>query len=358
MKTLIKFELRKICTRRQAVVGLVAVLLLSLLLNVSSYCNMHAFDGQSREGSGGAAVALDQEIAARYAGPLTDEKVRQMLADFTVRVDLHGMNAAYLYQNATQSALFKYFADQDGSWNGRTVAEVFGGAEVKIGYVNGWLTSSQNLVRVLLALALALVLALAPVFAGEYGGVDNLILTSKYGPSRACLAKIIASGLAAVLATALVLALHLGLALALYGRAGLDCSILFAPQDFGSEYIPYNISCGTLLAYQVMLAFGSALSVCGITLLFSSLCPNQLAAFSAAAAVYLLPVLLPVAENSPLFRLVALLPLYQAQFVALMAVEQLSGGLLYAVWALPVALVCFGLGTVLAWRFFAGHQLA
>ena len=353
MTTLIKFDLRKIFTRRPTVAGLLLVLLLSLILNVSSYNNMYAYDGQGQEGSGGAAVALDKEIAAKYAGTLTDAKVQQMLADFTVTIDLHGMNPAYLYQNATQSALFWHFVGADGGWNGRTVAEVFGGKEINIGYVNGWLVSSQNLVRVLLALALVLCLALAPVFGGEYDGVDNIILTSQYGKSRDCLAKIIASGLAAVLMTALVLALHLGLALVFYGRAGLDCSILFAPLDFCESYIPYNISCGTLLLYQILLALGGALSVCGVTLFFSALCPNQLAAFSAAAAVYLLPV----AERSALFRLVALLPVYQAQFVALMAVEQLSNGLLYAVWALPLAIICFGLGVALAWRIFAGHQV-
>lgn len=357
MLKLVEFELKKIFARRSAQLALAAVLLLSVLLGVSGYLNMYAFDGKSQEGCGGEAVRIDKEVAARYAGWLTDEKVQQMLADMQLQGDLHGLNPAYLYQNAIQSALFVRFVDLDAGWNGQTVAGVFGAEPIKIGYILGWLTSSQNLVKALVALALAIIIMLAPVFAGEYEGVNNLILTSRRGPQAGCLAKIIAALLAAVGVTLLTLAVNLGLALALYGTEGLDCSILFAPAEFSENYIPCNISCAQLLAYQILLALGTAGSVAGLGLLFSAFCRSQLAAFGAAAAVYLLPVVLPVAESSALFRLVVLLPLYQAQFVALMSVGQLSGGLLYAALAMPVAMVCFVAGAMLAWRIFVNQQV-
>lgn len=68
---------------------------------------------------------------------LTDNKVQQMMSEFKPTQDLHGMNAKYIYQNALQSSVFSHFADIDGSWNGLSVADVFGDKEIKVGYVNG-----------------------------------------------------------------------------------------------------------------------------------------------------------------------------------------------------------------------------
>ena len=181
MKRLIYFELRKIFSRRLAQIALIGVLLFTALLSITTYRNKYAYDPYIGQGSGKAAVEIDKAAAARYEGILTDETVQKMMSDFAPASDLHGMNAVYLYQNATPSADFARFANQDGSWNGQTVSDVFGDEEIRIGYVDGWLSTSQNMVRSFVALALAVIVMTAPVFSGEYEGVDNIILTSRYG---------------------------------------------------------------------------------------------------------------------------------------------------------------------------------
>lgn len=103
MSRLIQFELRKIFSRRLTQTALVLILLLSVLLGFSGYQNKYAFDGKSREGTGKTAVEIDKEIAAKYEGLLTEEKVQQMMSDFAPRTDLHGMNAAYY----TRRGLFR-----------------------------------------------------------------------------------------------------------------------------------------------------------------------------------------------------------------------------------------------------------
>ncbi len=75
-----------------------------------------------------------------------------------------------------------------------------------------------------------------------------------------------------------VSAVNLVYALLLYGSNGLDCSILFASGDFIEGFIPFNITCGTLLKYQILLAFTGAISITGITLVFSAICKNQMVA--------------------------------------------------------------------------------
>ena len=68
MKNLIKFELRKILTKRFAVISVVAVLLLSLILSFSTLHSMYAFDGNGAEETGKAAVEIDKQIALKYEG--------------------------------------------------------------------------------------------------------------------------------------------------------------------------------------------------------------------------------------------------------------------------------------------------
>lgn len=358
MKQLIRFELRKVLQNRLALISIAAVLLLSIALSLSTFLNMYTFDGSNKDGRGVFAVQIDKRIAAEYAGVLTDQTVQQMLSDFHPMNDLHGLNAKYLYQNATQSAVFARFADLNGNWNGQTVADVFGSEEIKIGYVNGWLNTSQNLAKVLLMLALVILLLVAPVFAGEYNGVDQIILTSKYGKTACATAKVIACFFAALLVTTLVLAVHLLLGVVLYGTEGLDCSILFAPVEFTEEYIPFNLTCGTVLMYQVLLAFTGAVSVTGIALLASALSKNPLIAFVTAAAIYVFPMLLPISESSVWYRLVILLPVYHAQYITLLSAAQLGNGLLYAIWAIPAAIFLGSVGAFLSRRVFARHQVS
>ena len=358
MKKLILFELRKVFSKRLSLIALVGILLFSVLISFSTYQNKYAFDGVNAEGSGKTAVEIDKGIAAKYEGILTDEKVQQMMSDFAPTSDLHGLNAIYVYQNAMQSAAFSRFSDKEGNWNGLSVSDVFGNEEIKIGYVDGWLSTSRNMVRVFVALALAVIIMLAPIFSGEYEGVDNIILTSKYGKTKCATAKVVAGIITAILTTTLVAAINLLLAFVFYGTEGLDCSILFAPSDYVEAFIPFNITCGTLLKYQILLAFTCTLSVTGITLFLSAISKNQIVALVAAMAIFLFPVLLPITEVNPLFRLVGLLPIYHVLAISLLSVEQMSNGMLYAIWAIPAALLFLGVGAGISRRVFAKHQVS
>lgn len=358
MGKLIAFEFRKILTKRITLIAIAAVLLLNLLFAFSTCQSMYAFDCKSNEGTGVAAISIDKEIADKFQGTLTDEKVQQMLQVFKPKTDLHGMNAAYLYQNATQSSVQARFSDLNGDWNGLSVSDVFGNDEIKIGYVNGWLNVSQYMVRVFIILSFLIILMVAPTFSGEYGGIDSLILTTKYGKTKCGKAKNIAAILSALVVTTFFAAFNIVLALVIYGREGLDCSILFAPIEFIDTYIPFNITCLTLIIYQVLLAFTCTISTVGITLLLSSVCKNQIVALVASTAIFVLPLLMPVTETNPLFRLIVLSPIYNAQFISVMSVEQMNNGTLYAKWAIPVAIILIGTGSAISRRVFAKHQVS
>lgn len=270
MKKLIYYELRKIFSKRLAQIAFVGLLILSAVLSLSNYLNKHSSDGISAEGSGRIAVKIDQKIAAKYEGILTDEKIEQMMYDFAPECDLNGINAAYFYQNATQSAAFARFSDMNGNWNGSSVSDVFSDEEIRIGYVDGWLSTSKNLPMIFTILSLMIIIMLAPVYSGEYEGIDNIILTSKYGKTKCSTAKAVASILTAVFTTTVIVDFNLVISVLLYGKSGLDCSILFAPRVHVENFVPFNITCGELLNYQILLAYTGAVSVTGITLLISA----------------------------------------------------------------------------------------
>ena len=211
--------------------------------------------------------------------------------------------------------------------------------------------------KIFIVLSLVIILLIAPVFSGEYGGVDNIILTSKYGKTKCATAKVLASLLSAVFITTLVVIFNLLIAVAIYGTEGLDCSILFAPIDFLEGYITFNITCGTVLKYQILLAFMSAISVTGIVLILSAVCKSQMIAFVISAAIHVIPIMLPISETSALYRIIVLMPLFYSQYISIMSVEQMHNGMLYAVWSIPVAIALVVIGSIISHKAFSKHQV-
>lgn len=182
-------------------------------------------------------------------------------------------------------------------------------------------------------------------------------MTSKYGKAKCAAAKAIAGILTAIYTTTLIATFILLLAYALYGVEGLDCSILFTPNNYVEAFVHFNITCGTLLKYQIVLAFTCTLSVTEISLFLSAISKNQIETLITTLAIFLFPVLLPITEANPLFRLVGLLPIYHVLAISLLSVEQMSNGMLYAIWAIPVALIFLGIGTIFSRRILAKHQV-
>ena len=118
-----------------------------------------------------------------------------------------------------------------------------------------------------------------------------------------------------------------------------------------------NITCGTVLKYQILLAFMSAISVTGIVLILSAVCKSQMIAFVISAAIYVIPIMLPISETSALYRIIVLMPLFYSQYISIMSVEQMHNGMLYAVWSIPVAIALVVIGSIISHKAFSKHQV-
>ena len=123
------------------------------------------------------------------------------------------------------------------------------------------------------------------------------------------------------------------------------------------KYIPFNITCGTVLKYQILLAFMSAISVTGIVLILSAVCKSQMIAFVISAAIHVIPIMLPISETSALYRIIVLMPLFYSQYISIMSVEQMHNGMLYAVWSIPVAIALVVIGSIISHKAFSKHQV-
>ncbi len=78
---------------------------------------------------------------------------------------------------------------------------------------------------------------IAPVFSDEYSGVDNIILTSKYGRTKCGMAKVAASFIASLAVTILVTVFNLAFAILLYGFEGLDCFSILSEQQINGNIL-------------------------------------------------------------------------------------------------------------------------
>lgn len=342
MRMLIRFELRKIWTKRLAMAAMLMLFLLdgSILLNL-----------------GERDIKGEQQEAARYAGELDDEKVQRMLEDYLPtqeRLDmLRGISVGDVTFSPMQSAVHSRFADAQGRWNGKTVSQVFGTARIEVGYNAGWLRFSRQMIKLGVALLIAAMILTAPVFAGEYDGMESLILSSRCGRTRCVLAKASAALMVTTGMTAALLAVNAAAALALYGMQGLDAGVLFCPLEF-EHYMKRSISCAQMLSWQAGLMLYGVFAATGVTLLVSALSRNVASALVLSMLALLFPVFLSCSVKTPAGQALALMPVGLIQFSELMSVG--TDTPILAMAAVPISAAVGALASCLGCRCFAKRQ--
>lgn len=345
MRKLIRFELKKIFSRKIILAALVVL----AGLNISSF--LAEFPAKE--------TSYEQEIARKYEGILNDEKVQQMLQDFLPtqeQIEMwKGVHVMYIGQNSIQTAVHAYFAREDGTWNGKTVSDVFGDREIRVGYCSGWLDFSRLLAKMMMGAAVLCVLMASPVFSGEYVGMEQLLLTARLGKTKCVMAKVIAAFLASLAVAAAVLAGNFAGAFLAMGTEGLEASTLFCGIYY-QEWMPFNISCRTMLGIQAILAVSGILMLTGVTLAVSAAAKNQTTALIAGAFLFLLPLILSLPENAPLFKILGLFPAYQLQFSSLMRIGQ-TGKSFYALAGVPAAAAAAVGGSLLARKLWRQRQV-
>ena len=365
MYNLLYYELRKLLGRPFVLVGM----LILILVNVSCFCTQSLPSIVAREkedsayASGFQAVEIEQRLAQKYGETLTDDVVQQMLHDFQPSAEFmektSGVHTAYIYNNSLQQAVQYHFANADGSWNGLSVEQVFGYDSLPLGYSAGWIATCTYMLQILLLLCLFLILVIAPVFCGEYGTVEALLLSAKYGRTKLIQAKILAALIFSIGLICLFFLINFALAFYCFGGQGLDACVLFSFENAFSN-IASPLSCGQLLRAMFFLSLSGAISVAAITLALSAASKNTYIALIAALFVFLLPLLLNLPSHHPFYKALMLCPVYQVMSNHILSADSISilgKQTLFAWLCLPFDIIISTVAIVLAHARFAKHEV-
>lgn len=360
MIRMIGFELEKIVNRRVVYAAIVF-----LVIMCGTMCTGRGVGAQvalKEEGGyleGRAAVAYDKEVAARYEGVLTEEKVEEILTTYAP----DAVDAGFWLVNNTYDTMSMFWGENDGSYNGGSIGGAFPDyldeKPLVWGYNTGWMSFLETGMYTMVFVGILLVIALSPVFAEEYTrGTDALILTSRHGKRKCAWAKIIASYLFTLLTVGIFLLFIVLCYLQGFGLDGIDASVqLNTHFVFGG--VPYFLTNGGTALYCLILWFGGSLTLTALVLLLSALCRSSFITLIAALACYGIPSML--GQLGVPRELLSLNPIWDFLAEQPVMIPKLSlGGIEVSyVWVVAVfAFVMTAVAFVFGKKIFARHQVS
>lgn len=357
---LIGAELSKLFHKKIVLAGLILFMLLGYMMYNGwlQKDNNIVLNEDNVYVEGEEAIALDQEIASRYEGKLTDEKVKQIVEDFELPDGFNGTDypTGYISRNNMYGSV-SAFHDEWGNYNGKTLTQVYGseGSNMEAAYNKSWINGIYYLMYLfMLGVAYLLIVVASPAFSDEYGsGMDALILTSRYGKNRCAWAKVIAVFLFTMILNTVFLLINIVLFLVNYGLDGKNGSIQFNELGFFAG-IPYEIHNAQAGIYAILLWFGATLFVVGVSLLISAYCKSSFVSLILCALFYTVPMAFN-GQGQIQCMLLSLFPVQQIQLMAPFSVKPF-GPVPFQLIVFCVMLAGGMFCGIFAKRGFAGHQ--
>lgn len=357
MKTLIHYEKKKLLRRKSTViVCLFMVLVICLFEYMSAVLGQYWFAEDGSELSGTAAIQIEKDATRRLAGPLTEQRLAEILAhyhavnddpanldptgsyvrnDVYIREELPYRNV-YLLMWRVYSPLGKFdteildqITDAGTFYMTRTdkvheliamydLTQAESETVLKLNekvsdaftfdYTEAWkaiLIQSRPLLFLLIALAVCV--TVSPVFAFEYQtGADAVVLSAKLGRGETVRAKITAGFLVTTGIYALgVLAAFL-FAFAFFGVSGWNCDYQII-----SENSFYALKIWQVALFGVIINYIVVLAVAAFTMLLSAACKTSFTTVVISIICTVIPIFLPDSDPSvkiPLSKFFSLLP--------------------------------------------------
>lgn len=373
MPRLMLFELKKMLTRRVALVanvGVVAFLVGIMTLNV---VQARTTDASGAILSGTEAIAQTRLEAGAHAGAITPERAAADIAAYQERLfsRIDRDEVTQMTGSAVYDLMFQSFSDEEvyelynpywswllrpwrvsGEEPAQTAARVtpemaadwygavagltqdtlddgqagmweYGQAEraywtdkqagvaepIEYGYVGGW----ENIISCaafLVFAILAVCVTLASTFSFEYqSGADAVVLATRRGRSALVGAKVAAALVYATGYFALCVAVVVGFSLVFYGADGFWLSM----QSMALSS-PYPLTAGQAALVLVGLMYAACMGFACLTLALSSRTSSTLSVFLTDVVLVLLTGLVPSGGIGVLERVLALFPLNFANF--------------------------------------------
>ena len=157
---------------------------------------------------------------------------------------------------------------------------------------------------------IAVCICLSSMFSGEYqSGADNIILTSKYGKSKAITAKIIASLIFATIVFVVYLLFAVGSVLLMFGTDGWDL-----PIQIMNMLSTYSLTFLEAFLYNVGISYAILLGMVGLTLFLSSKLKGSISVFIIDIAIVMIPSFFGITSPFGLWNKTLLLMPYNSIF--------------------------------------------
>lgn len=311
---LFRTELYKICSRKIIYVGfLLCFLFLAFYFQVSVLGNEYVYeDGRCLRRT--EAIEKNREIARSYAGPLTREKAREIVAaygwaanhdDITLDEKTGNTDPGY-YENSTSRFVTDKLSnkrvqgevpDSLASEDDPFASNLMGG-NYQYGYIGAWDSSFTEIQMMLyLMLSILVIIGCSSSFSEEYSGkTAAILLTSKNGKGKTAAAKIAAAFAYTGGLYLISIILMGGAFLYFYGTEGWSVSAqLVFTSLLTSDIISGTVShitVGSVLTLYVFLGLVSLLLTAAITLCLSSRKKTSFSALIWSLAVFLLPLVM------------------------------------------------------------------
>lgn len=412
MWELVKFELKKLFTKKMNIIVLIVCLFLITILFGLSGIDFLASDELGNNYKGQEAIELRKEQIAQLKGTLTNERITQEINDLQdlrknpdnlvvnsygeedfskkiyneyldnrlnlltninkvyagynssyideiLKVDLENTEDFYtLRQNVIKESLNqdysgKTYTDQEKEYWIEKSSKVETPFEYDFYY--GW-SNTFNSYQMTVVTIIAVCICLSSIFSGEYqSGADNIILTSKYGKSKAITAKIIASIIFATIVFVVYLIFSVGSVLLMFGTDGWNL-----PIQIMNILSVYPLTFLEAFLYNVGISYAILLGMVGLTLFLSSKLKGSIAVFIIDIAIIMIPSFFRITSQFGLWNKTLLLMPYNSIFNNFSRMVSYQFGSL--VIDLPLMtiltyLVLMFITFILARRIFRKHQV-
>lgn len=361
MGSLIKFEFRKIYKKRMNMVVSCITIFLIAVFGIANITQSYTYNEKGEKVSGKLYVKYMKQIAKTSGGELTNEKAKDILAEYQHMVATPGyyegegedghftdeiycsyflphrqilLDIAHVYDDpgvqTWGSNLDKlslndikplYEAKKDrfqmileagsGDWNYTTAEKQYWTKQydkiaepVTYGYAEGWSTWFE-MAGFFFYVLVGIFIIMSTVYAGEYEQkADHIILTTRYGKSKVIVAKNVAAFLYGfLLSTACILIM----ALICFGWYGVEgASLPVQSIYFQSTYSLTNVQ--AVLLYAIMYYLVSFMMI-AMTLWLSARMKNGLSVLAVMLLFAFVPIFMNESVTNGLYNhILALLP--------------------------------------------------
>lgn len=412
MLELVKFELKKLFTKKMNIIVLIVCLFLITILFSLSGIDFLASDELGNNYKGQEAIDLRKEQIAQINGTLTNERITQEINDLQklkenpdnlvvnsygeedfskkvyneyldnrlnlltninkvyagysssyineiLNVDLENIEDFYtlrqnvIKENLNQDYSGKTYTDQEKEYWIEKSSNVETPFEYDFYY--GW-SNIFNSYQMMIVTVIAVCICLSSIFSGEYqSGADNIILTSKYGKSKAITAKIIASVVFASIVFVVYLLCAVGSILLMFGTDGWDL-----PIQIMNILSTYSLTFLEAFLYNVGISYAILLGMVGLTLFLSSKLKGSIAVFIIDIAIVMIPSFFSITSPFGLWNKTLLLMPYNSIFNNFSRMVSYQFGNLVVdlpLMTIFIYLVVMLITFILAGRIFRKHQV-